>query len=65
MIDITFSDEEGFRYYKTGKNKIIYVEDFEDKFGDSYNYNELINHKNVTDGWKVVFEEWKQKDILK
>ena len=47
----------------------ITIERFEDMFGSAdehkFNYNYLYNHENATDGWKTVFEDWKQRGILK
>lgn len=37
---------------------------FEERFDNLIDYDNLINHKNATDGWKQVFDNWKQRGIL-
>lgn len=39
--------------------------DFEEIFGDSYNYEKLINHEKCTGKWKEYFDKMKADGLLK
>ena len=45
-------------------NKYVYKEDFDRLFEGYDSYNDLIKHKNITDGWRSIFVAWKEKGIL-
>ena len=52
-----------------GDSIFIDMEDFEERFGSieehEFKYDYFIIHKKTTNAWEDVFEEWKEKGILK
>lgn len=60
-------DDES-NYIDLGNNSFISVDNFENRFGikdeHKFSYDYFINHENTTDGWKIIFDEWKDKGIL-
>ena len=58
-------DDEGNELTETTSGKFVYKQNFEKRFGDADIYDDLINHENLTDGWKFIFDKWKERGILK
>jgi len=51
-------------YLNTLDGKFVLKDDFESLFGNENTYEGLMNHPNVTNGWKEIFKHWKNKGIL-
>ena len=51
-------------YLKTSETSYVEKEFFEEMFGDSYDYEELINHEKATERWKEIFSYWKSEGII-
>lgn len=49
---------------KTGKRTFIEKEVFEEKFGNSYKYEDLINHKKCDNRWEKIFNFWKDEGFI-
>lgn len=58
-------DREGNKIIITGDSKYIPLSIFESKFGKSYDYETIRNHENATEMWKKLFDDWKQRGIIK
>lgn len=59
-----WKSENGIDYLNTKDSKFVTKEDFEKFFGKANSYEELINHEKATDGWKLIFNDWKAKGIF-
>ena len=49
---------------KTTENNYVTKRDFENKFGVTSSYENLIKHPKVTSRWIRIFDKWKEKGIL-
>lgn len=56
MIDFT-TNEDNEKVLYTSENHFIEKDEFIGKFGENFNYEELINHKNITPLWKKRFKK--------
>lgn len=52
------------KYIKTGENTAVQKDNFESMFGDSYEYDTLINHEKTTDRWVEIFNYWKDEGFI-
>jgi len=62
-MELNLKIEEGL-YIDEELNLSFKKDYFVERFDNLIDYDNLINHKNTTDGWKQVFDNWKQRGIL-
>lgn len=55
-------------YIQLEDDSYISIENFELRYGTieehKFNYDYFMNHEKTTDGWKAIFDSWKNKVIL-
>ena len=52
------------KYIKTRPKRVIKKDKFDEIFDGKTSYEKLINHENCTDGWKEIFNIWKEKGLI-